>query len=201
MDIEAIKEEICNISALSYSKNMVVGTGGNISAKIGDYIYITPHGVVLGEVRPDDLVKVYMDGSYEGSAVPSVETKLHLRCYAERPDISAVVHLHSYYSTLIGMMGEKNIMPAYTGAYFCKVGKVGIVPFFKSGADELADAVGDIISDTSAVLMRNHGIITCAKDLRKAFNLCEDVEMNARMHLDMRGRGALTEEQLKILAG
>lgn len=201
MDIEEVKEAICKISALSYEKNMVVGTGGNISARVGDYIYITPHGVVLGEVTPEDLVKVGMDGSYEGTVEPSVETKLHLRCYSIRPDIDAVVHLHSYYSTLIGMLNEESIMPAYTGAYFYKVGKLGLVPFFKSGADELADAVGRLIAGTNAVLMQNHGIITCAKSLRKAFSLCEDVEINARMHMDMRGKGALTEEQLKMLSG
>lgn len=196
-----LKKAICRISALAYEKNLVVGTGGNISAREGDYIYITPHGVELGDVTPDELIKVHMDGSYEGDVEPSVETGLHLRCYAERPDIGAVVHLHSYYSTLIGMYDEEGIMPAYTGAYFYKVGKLEKVPFFKSGATELVDAVGELIGHTNAVLMQNHGIITCAGNLRKAFNLCEDVEMNARMHIDMKGKGALTKEQLSLLTG
>lgn len=201
MNTQELKEAICKFSALAYEKNMVVGTGGNISAREGDHIFITPHGVELGEVTPDQLVKVYMDGRYEGDVEPSVETGLHLRCYKERPDIGAVVHLHSYYSTLVGMNDEKGVMPIYTGAYFYKVGKLGKVPFFKSGAVELVNAVGDIVSDTNAILMQNHGIITCAPTLRKAFNLCEDVEINARMHLDMKGKGALTAEQLSTLTG
>lgn len=191
MTVQELKESVCYFGALAYEKNLVVGTGGNISFRHGDHIYISPHARELSDLKPEELIKVDMNGNYEGDVEPSVETGLHLRCYKECPDAQAVIHLHSFYSTLVGITADESIMPAYTGAYKYKVGNLGIVPYYPSGDERLMDAVGSIINKKNAVLLKNHGIVVCAPSLRKAFNLCEDVETNAHMHMIMKGTGAL----------
>ena len=200
--LEEKKVELCHLGALAYGKGMVAGSGGNISFREGNGIYITPSGYPLDAVRPQDLIFVDMNGAYEGSVRPSIETALHLVCYAARPDVQAIFHLHSYYSILAGLraqVGCENAMPAYTGSYACKVGVATVAPLYPSGAKALNDAVAASLSRCSAVLLKNHGVVCCGASLRKAFSLCEDVEMNARLHDALQGAGALTGEQIKSL--
>jgi L-ribulose-5-phosphate 4-epimerase len=199
--INELKKEICKISVLAYEKGMVVGSGGNISAREGNHIYITPHGFVLGDMKPQNIICVNLDGTYEGDIKPSIETGLHLQCYKEDPEINAVIHLHSYYSTVVAIRERKNnekVMPAYTLGYYIKVGDVSTIPVFKSGSVDLINAVVEKLrKGSNAVLMKNHGIIVVGTSLIKAFSMCEDIEFNAKMHMQMNGEGALTEEKLK----
>ena len=55
------------------------------------------------------------------------------------------------------------------------------------------------VTGHSAVLLQNHGIISVGANLRKALNLCEDVEFNARMHLEQKNEGALNRMQIEAL--
>ena len=89
-------------------------------------------------------------------------------------------------------------MPAYTLGYYIKVGDVSTIPVFKSGSVDLINAVVEKLrKGSNAVLMKNHGIIVVGTSLIKAFSMCEDIEFNAKMHMQMNGEGALTEEKLK----
>lgn len=195
------KQQLCEICHQVYDQGMVCGSGGNISIRDGENIWITPSGYALIDIHPNDLVLVHSDGSYDGPVKPSKETFLHLTAYRSRPDIHAIVHLHSYYSIRIalGCSPTDELMPAYTSAYAVKVGHIGLVPFLASGSVDLAQATAVALQNSSAVLLQNHGIIAVGKNLRAALNLCEDVEFNARIHLEQNGIGALTKEQVETL--
>lgn len=199
VEAAAQMEQLCQIGRLAYDKGMVTGSGGNLSFRWGDGMYITPHGITLDSITLHDLIFVSLSTPYTGERIPSVETELHKLCYRKRPDISAIVHLHSYYSILAGILAGEEVMPAYTGSYACKVGQVGLVPLRKSGDPTLNNGIADALTTSNVVLMKNHGVIACGNDLRSAFNLCEDTEMNARLHIQLQGVGALTDEQLAAL--
>lgn len=196
-----LRQKLCDICHLVYAMGMVCGSGGNISVRDGQDIWITPSGFALADIQPEDLVRVHMDGSFASQLLPSKETPLHLLAYQVRPDAGAVIHLHSFYSILIGLQADPGTqpMPAYTTAYAAKVGGVGLVPPLRSGSEPLARAAGEQLREHSAVLLQNHGILAVGKDLRGALNLCEDVEFNARIHLTQRGAGALTQAQIESL--
>lgn len=194
-------ELLCQIGRLAYSKGMVTGSGGNLSFRSGEGMYITPHAITLDSIRPQDLLYLPFDRTYEGQREPSVEWKLHLACYCKRPDVNAIVHLHSYYSVIAGILAPEGgpVMSAYTGSYACKVGTVGLVGLYKSGDDEMIAKVVRELERANVVLMKNHGIIACGADLRGAFSLCEDTEYNARFHVQLQGIGALTQAQISAL--
>jgi ribulose-5-phosphate 4-epimerase/fuculose-1-phosphate aldolase len=195
MTVEQARAEICRFCDKVYDKGMVCGTGGNISMRTGDTIQITPSGIPLAGLTLRDLVEVRMDGSYDGAVVPSKETGLHLAAYHAVPDVGAVLHLHSYYSIIAGILcteGDNWVMPPYTASFAVKVPDLQIIPYSLSGSAELRDGVTACLGRSNAVLLANHGIIVAGKNLQAAFNIAEEVEFNARLHYDLRGRGALS---------
>src|SRR3546814_3395250 len=57
------------------------GTSGNVSARCGGRLLITPSGVPYETLSPDDIVAMPLDaddGRYEGALAPSAEWRFHL---------------------------------------------------------------------------------------------------------------------------
>ena len=93
-----IKKQICDIGKRIYDRNMVAANDGNISVKLSDNEFLcTPTGVSKGFMTPEYICKVDRDGNViqaNGNFKPSSEIKMHMRVYAERPDVQSVVHAH-----------------------------------------------------------------------------------------------------------
>lgn len=98
MDTMAVKEQICDVCHKMWQLGWVAANDGNVSVKMGDGTWwITPSGISKSFITPDKLIRV--DSSMcvvEGPEgyCPSSEMKMHMRCYAEREDVGAVVHAH-----------------------------------------------------------------------------------------------------------
>src|SRR5579885_3733881 len=76
------------------------GTSGNISARFGEVLLITPSGLPYEEMAPQDIVRMPIEGEYgswEGAMRPSSEWRFHLDIVRARPEVGAVVHAHSTY--------------------------------------------------------------------------------------------------------
>ena len=76
------------------------GTSGNVSARHGDAMLITPTGVPYDQLGPDDLPLMPLHGEYgawEGPLDPSSEWRFHLDIMKARPEVGAIVHAHSPY--------------------------------------------------------------------------------------------------------
>ena len=187
----------------SYLRGLVSGTGGNTSVRIGEEIYITPTGCTLGDVQPEDFVQVPLHGESEQRAdgvKASKEEGLHRSVYLSRPDIMAVLHLHpvnTIAATLILEPDEE--MPVYTPGFLDKYGRLIQIGVFMAGSIELLDAVTVAVSEVNSILLRNHGLITGAKTIKQAFLQAEEIEDNSKLHLLLKGRGALTEDDMVVL--
>src|SRR5205814_1155261 len=81
------------------SAGLVVGSGGNLSARVpdADTCWVTGAGTWLDRLGRPDFVEVRLaDGAVVGDrgVPPSTELPLHLATYRARPDVQAIVHLH-----------------------------------------------------------------------------------------------------------
>lgn len=180
------KERFINFCHLVHSKNLVYGSGGNISFRCGDTILITPSGRSLESLTVEDVVEMTFEGMHQGKQKPSSEYQMHIACYEEHPEATAVLHVHSVYATAVSCKKDLNYskaMPIYTPGYGKRICALPVVPYLLPGSAVLAEAVRNIMRTRTSVLLKNHGVITVGKTAESALNLAEEIEENAQITL------------------
>ena len=152
-------------------------------------ILVTPAGLSKGRCRVEDLVVVSLDGTVKsGVRRPSTELLMHLRIYARRPDVEAVVHAHPPIATAFGVAGESLVTPVLP-ELILQLGAVPLVPYAQPGTQVLADRIDRFIVDHDAVLLANHGATTVGRTLDEALQRMESLEHAARIILAARQLG------------
>ncbi|WP_293828467.1 class II aldolase/adducin family protein [uncultured Brevundimonas sp.] len=158
------------------------GTSGNVSARLGEAMLVSPSGVPPERLTPDAVVRVEADGSTPaGSLKPSSEWRMHWRLLALRPDCNAVVHCHSRHATILAC-ANKPIPPMH---YMVAVGggaSVPVAPYATFGSDALADTVIETLGGRYAALMANHGQVVVAPSLDLALLIAEEIEEQAAVY-------------------
>ena len=174
-----IREQICLIGRRMYERGMVAANDGNISVRLGAHeILCTPTGVSKGYMTPDSLCVVDPEGNVirsNGISKPSSEMKMHLRVFARRPDVNAVVHAHPPYATTFAILEKPLDAPIMTEAVVA-IGEVPLAPFATPSTSEVPDSIEPFLPDHHAVLLAHHGALTWAADLETAYMHMETVE-------------------------
>lgn len=182
--------DVVRYGRLLYEKGLTSGTGGNISARVGDVMVITPSGTCKGMLDPTELVTVEIATGKAVSGRPSMETPFHLTVYRNRPDVNGVVHVHPRFCTVLACTGRP-VEPALTPEGLMVLGrKVPLVPYATPGSDDLAAMLGREVETADAFLLESHGAITVGKDLKDAFHRMETLEAHAELqyHLALLGK-------------
>jgi L-fuculose-phosphate aldolase len=137
---------------------LVIGEGGNISARRGKAAYIKRRGVSMATAKAADYVPVDINTGkpLDPKTKPSTE------------DIGAVIHTHPVFITALGIsrIGFKSL--SYEARVYLK-SDIAAIPYVKPGSRALGRAVGRVIKKHNAVILKNHGLITVGKDIREAF--------------------------------
>jgi L-fuculose-phosphate aldolase len=149
---------------------LVIGTAGNVSARAGGgEVAISPTGAVLGELEPDQVTVVDMEGGVvAGELEPTSELDLHLGVY-RRYDAGAVVHTHAPMATALSCVLDE--LPCVHYQMLLLGGAVPVAPYATFGTPELARSVLDALEGRSAALMANHGAIAHGPDTNAAVEL------------------------------
>jgi L-fuculose-phosphate aldolase len=181
--IEAeLREQIVEVSRAMAERGLNKGTSGNVSARLGAGMLVTPSGVTPDRLTVESIVFVDGDGAPQpGSWKPSSEWRMHLGLYTRRADVNAVVHCHSRHATILACAG----LPIPSMHYMVMVGGksfVPLAPYSTYGTDELARDVAAALDGGYACLMANHGQITAASDLPKALAIAEEIEEQAAVY-------------------
>lgn len=158
------------------------GTSGNASIRIPAGFLITPSALPYSQMTGDDLVTVDHHGNASGRHRPSSEWLFHSAIYSGRPDVDAIVHLHSPSATALASLRRDipafHYMVAVAGGDSIRCG--GYATF---GTEELAEIALDALQDRMACLLANHGQIACGATPRAAFGLAEEVESLAHQYM------------------
>ena len=177
---EDITQQMISIVDELYDAGLITPKGGNVSARIpgADELWITPTQLYKGGLTEETLIKVNLKGKkLEGLDRPSVELPMHLLVYRVREDVGAVIHTHAPMATVVGLFDEP--IPAITIEAIA-LAQVPVVPFLLSGTREQSQSIVDALGGGSAVLLRNHGLMTVGKDLREAASRAQILEFAAR---------------------
>src|SRR6188508_1933996 len=115
--LERIKDDLVRLHAELPRNDLVVWTGGNISARDPEsgLVAIKPSGVSYEDLTAETMVVLDLDGTVvEGTYKPSSDTYSHLYIYRNRQDVNGVVHTHSRYATAFAAVGRP--IPVYLTA-------------------------------------------------------------------------------------
>jgi L-fuculose-phosphate aldolase len=153
---------------------LVVGTAGNVSARAGDLVAITPTGARLASLHPDEIAVVDLDGrAVAGALAPTSELPLHLAVYHEY-GAGAVVHTHPPMGTAVACVADE--LPCIHYTLLTLGGSVRVARYATFGTDDLAASVVEALEGRTAALLGGHGAVTYGDDLRSALDATELLE-------------------------
>src|SRR5437660_9665056 len=183
------REAVCETGASIFNRGLTAGSSGNISVRFEGGWLMTPTNASLGRLDPARLSKLGHDGRLISGDPPTKESFLHRVMYEERPDTGAVVHLHSTHSVAVSCLAEidpADALPPITAYYVMRVGRLPLVPYFRPGDLQLAEAVRGFAGKHHAVLLANHGPVVAGPDLAAEANAIEELEETAKLYLLLR---------------
>jgi L-fuculose-phosphate aldolase len=160
------------------------GTSGNISARYGDDMLITPSGVPYEEMAPEDIALMPIEGEYgswRGPMQPSSEWRFHLDIMRARPEVGSVVHAHSLYATALAICGKP--IPAMHYMIAAAGGpSIRVAPYATYGTKELSEQALQALEGRSCCLLANHGMIATGPNVKRAMWLAVELETLARQY-------------------
>lgn len=175
------------------------GTSGNVAARFGDGMLVSPSGIPPERLTAEAMVYVRADDSIpEGQLKPSSEWRMHMQILRRRPDVRGVVHCHSRHATILACAGR----PIPAVHYMVGVSGGSSVPvasYATFGTEALADAVVEALGGRNAALMANHGQIAVAPSIKHALLIAEEIEEQAAVYygcLAIGGPNILSEPQM-----
>ncbi|ABR54410.1 class II aldolase/adducin family protein [Methanococcus vannielii SB] len=170
-------KEFIKICHLLYDRKYVVGSGGNVSLKKDNLVYITPTGSILGFLNEEDICVVDIAGKII-KGKPTSELNMHLEIYRNKPHVNAVVHTHSMYCTAFSVLDKK--LELYTPEAEIFLKKIGYVDYCPCGTLELAECVSSCNEDV--LILKKHGIVTLGSTLTEAYIKTEVLEEIAKLN-------------------
>jgi L-fuculose-phosphate aldolase len=184
----SLQAEVVATAREMHRLGLVVGMAGNVSAREGDVVHVTPRALPYGEMTEDDVVSVSLGGEAIGGVrQPSSEWRVHTAVYAARPEVRAIVHTHSVHATAWSCVGE----PLDTGVKeFGQAlgGPVRTAADAPPASDALARAAVDALAGRQAALLARHGVVAVGESLARALVVCQVVERHAQIAWLLRGR-------------
>ncbi len=181
--MQRIKEEIVRYFRRLYEQGTINLFEGNISARVGDVVLMTPSQQNKETLLPEMIVEMDMEGNVKGNVLrPSSEYRMHLALYRLRPDLGAVVHTHSAFASAFALAG-KPIQNDMAEMWMFYGGEIPCCAYGEPGTDAVfADFERYFVKeDKDAVLLANHGLVTAGRDVEQAFSKAEAVEKLAKI--------------------
>lgn len=186
------RDQLAHVGLDVVRTGLVVGSGGNFSARLpdGDSCWVTRTGtwldrldrssftrvgIVDGAVRPDDDA-----AGTSGPAGPTSELALHLAIYRARPDVQAIIHLHPQSVLLLDALGERVRLVTTDHAFYLR--RIVRVPFRLPGSTELAELAAAAARDgTNCLVLSHHGCSVLADSVELAHKRVRNLEEAAQL--------------------
>jgi L-fuculose-phosphate aldolase len=204
-----LRAAIVEVGRRLYAKGLIAGNEGNVSARDGVRLLVTPGGTCKGFLRPEDVVETDLDGHAVSGGRATSEILMHAAVYRARVDVHAVVHAHPPVATGFAVAGLALDRPLLAEPVVA-LGPVPLVPFGTPSTPDLAQQVGEAIATAQALLLANHGALSVGETLWRAWERMEVLEQFARITLAARlvgrahelgGEAVASLEALQAAAG
>ena len=201
MRMNEARREIAAYGRRMNADRLSTGTSGNLSIydPAEGLMAISPSGMAYDAITPEDVVVMDLEAHVvEGERKPSSEWALHTAFYRAKPRARAVVHAHSMYCTTFAVLGQP-LRAVHYAIGDAGAATVPCAPYRLFGTAELAEAAIEACGGSDAVLLGNHGLVACGRDLKSAYGLACNLEYVAELQYRTMCIGTpniLTDEQM-----
>jgi len=166
----------------------------HISARVpgsDDHFLINPFGTMFEEITASALVRIDRDGkvvsphgAQANQRVNEAGFTIHSAVHAARPDIGCVIHTHTRAGMAVSAL-EGGLLPLSQKAMLFH-SRLAYHDYRGVAFDlaERASLVADL-GRHKAMMLRNHGLLTCGVDCAEAFSLMYQLELACRVQLDV----------------
>jgi L-fuculose-phosphate aldolase len=182
-----LREQVVRVGMEALARGIVHGTAGNMSIRDPEsgLIAISPSGIPYPDVTPADIVIVNDAGDIvDGRRKPSSETPLHTMVMRARPDVRAIVHTHSHYSTVVSCI-RPYLPPILTEVCLVVGARVPVTRYGLTGTPDFGESVIEVLEpDSRAIILKNHGLICFGDSFAAALGIAEVVEEAARVYVN-----------------
>lgn len=161
------------------------GTSGNISARLGARLLITPSGVPYDDLAPEMIAAMPLEGdhgAWEGPLKPSSEWRFHLDLMRARPELGAIVHAHAPHATALAI-ARRPIPPVHYMIAAFGGADIRCAAYATFGTEALSRAVLAAMQGRNGCLMANHGMLAAGPTLARAMWLAVELEALARQYV------------------
>src|ERR1700684_875224 len=178
----------------------------HITARIPgtEHLLINLYGLLYKEITASSLVKI----DAEGNIIWKPDTDyginvsgyvIHGAIHKARPDVACVLHTHTRAGMAVAAMKCGLLPLSQTSIRF-----VGHIRYHDYGGPAVDPAererVGADLGPHDALVMRNHGLLTCGPTIQQAFNTMYQLEMSCQSQVDaMAGRNELSMPGANVL--
>jgi L-fuculose-phosphate aldolase len=198
MDTTDIRFRIAAARRILYREGCDSNIGGHVSARAQneDAFWVT--GLeYFDQTTPARVCRLGFDlVAREGEMAFSPAVNFHARIYERRPDVEAIVHLHSHFVSVMSSLGTTIGMYNVASVLFHN----DQATFFDDGVKSHLEVV-DALGDKRVVLMKNHGAIVASQSLEQATIEAIMLEQSARYHLECVAAGGTEIVEAEVIAG
>lgn len=174
------REAVAGASRHLAEQGLVIGTAGNISARSGDLVAVTPTGSDLATVTAEMVTVIDLDGEVvDGDLAPTSEVPLHTGIYAAT-NAKAITHAHAMASTALSCTHDE--LPPLHYSCLGLGGAPRTAAYATFGSQELADNVVKALEGRNAAMMQNHGSIAYGNKMTEAVERLELLEWLAELY-------------------
>jgi L-fuculose-phosphate aldolase len=194
------RRELCAVGRRVGETGLVIGASGNISVRVGDLVAVSPTGVELDRLTPENIPVLDLRGEVveaAGRHAPSSETPMHLAVYSAT-EATAIVHTHSTYGVVVSTTMTQ-LPPTH---YYTLLlgGVVRVAEYATYGTAELAESVRAALDGRRAALMANHGGVAIGGTLIEAYENARLLEWLCGVYVHAKAIGeprVLSEDELR----
>lgn len=170
------------------------GMGSHLTARLpgAATFFFHIHNFGFGEVTPDHIHEADFElNVVSGDVAINPTLHIHTRIYLARPDVSCIVHTHAKHVAALSAIGANLEPVTQSGARFyddCVLfDEDDGVALGKEPGTAMAGALGG----RSAMVLKNHGLLTVGRSIPEAVVLADAMEREAEVQLLAMAAGTL----------
>ncbi len=177
-----LSEQVAATARRSVALGLNQGSSGNVSARAGAGLLITPSGRDMTALTAEQIVPLDMAGQGPDGMKPSSEWRFHRDIYAAFPAAGAVVHAHSPFAVAMACL-RRDIPPFHYMVAMAGGHDIRCAAYATFGTQALSDAVLVALEGRRACLLANHGLLAWGRSLEGALALALEVEALCAQYL------------------